>query len=322
MKNGHRITITADSEYECERQLIIKLYDIQDQLQTDERYSPTLQEVIQDYYQHHLRQLKSGECTYYYLKSFIRDNPTIANKPIHQVTPQDITAHRNVLMKRISNSTVVNRLTQLSGVFNYAIKERYWIDENPVSKVTKPTKSPPRNRRITQAEINALIKVSKYCSNTPPKTVRQWIVWTVLFALQTCMRQGEILGMTPKHMHKDHVHLPKTKNGTSRNVPLNKQAKALLRQLWLNTADADKTFIPIKQKTFNSTTWHNLLKDAGITNLHFHDTRHEAISRFVHQYQMPVEVLAKITGHKDLRVLLNTYYNPTVDELVEMVSGY
>ena len=42
---------------------------------------------------------------------------------------------------------------------------------------------------------------------------------------------------------------------------------------------------------------------------HFHDTRHEAITRMVGVRKLPVEILAKITGHKKIDVLVNTYYN-------------
>ncbi|MBW3030931.1 site-specific integrase, partial [Acinetobacter baumannii] len=52
-----------------------------------------------------------------------------------------------------------------------------------------------------------------------------------------------------------------------------------------------------------------------------HDTRHEAITRFVHDYRLPVEILAKITGHKTISVLVNTYYNPTASEIAKMLSA-
>ncbi|MDO7344517.1 site-specific integrase, partial [Acinetobacter baumannii] len=53
----------------------------------------------------------------------------------------------------------------------------------------------------------------------------------------------------------------------------------------------------------------------------FHDTRHEAITRFVHDYRLPVEILAKITGHKTISVLVNTYYNPTASEIAKMLTA-
>lgn len=58
-----------------------------------------------------------------------------------------------------------------------------------------------------------------------------------------------------------------------------------------------------------------------IKDLQFRDTRHEAISRFVRVQKLPVEIVAKITGHKKIETLLNVYYNPTADELYEAMYG-
>ena len=61
-------------------------------------------------------------------------------------------------------------------------------------------------------------------------------------------------------------------------------------------------------------------KRAGLTHINFHDSRHEAITRMVKVRKLPVEVLAKITGHKTISMLVNTYYNPDAQDLVEMFN--
>ena len=48
--------------------------------------------------------------------------------------------------------------------------------------------------------------------------------------------------------------------------------------------------------------WKRLVKKQQLQNLHFHDLRHEATSRFFEKGLNVVEV-ASITGHKDLRML-------------------
>jgi len=58
-------------------------------------------------------------------------------------------------------------------------------------------------------------------------------------------------------------------------------------------------------------------KAIGLNDLHFHDTRHEAITRMVRVRKLKVETLAKITGHKKIDVLVNTYYNPNAEDLIE-----
>jgi integrase len=46
-----------------------------------------------------------------------------------------------------------------------------------------------------------------------------------------------------------------------------------------------------------------MLKGTGIEDLHFHDLRHEAISRFF-EMGLTVPEVASISGHRDTRMLL------------------
>ena len=56
--------------------------------------------------------------------------------------------------------------------------------------------------------------------------------------------------------------------------------------------------------------WNRARKRAGITDLRFHDLRHEAVSRFF-EMGMSVPEVALISGHKDVRQLFRyTHLNP------------
>ncbi len=149
-----------------------------------------------------------------------------------------------------------------------------------------------------------------------PVLTQHFVAWGFLFALETAMRRGEILAMEKKDIFDGHVHLPKTKNGESRNVPLSEEAKELLA---LIKHDGRK-IIPQSENAFRL-MWEKRKATVGLNNLHFHDTRHEAITRMVRIRKLPVEVLAKITGHKKIDVLVNTYYNPNADDLIEAFNN-
>ena len=75
------------------------------------------------------------------------------------------------------------------------------------------------------------------CENT-------WFRPVILFAIETGMRRGEILSLTWEHVHlgKRYVHLPDTKNGDSRVVPLSPLALELLRDLPRNIRSDQKVF--------------------------------------------------------------------------------
>ena len=60
------------------------------------------------------------------------------------------------------------------------------------------------------------------------------------------------------------------------------------------------------------------ITSGSLENLHFHDARREALTRLAKIYS-PME-LAKISGHRDLRILLNTYYAPTVEDLADKLE--
>ena len=49
--------------------------------------------------------------------------------------------------------------------------------------------------------------------------------------------------------------------------------------------------------------WGRILKVADIEDLHFHDLRHEAVSRFF-EMGLTVPEVASISGHRDTRMLL------------------
>ena len=95
------------------------------------------------------------------------------------------------------------------------------------------------------------------------------------------------------------AHLPDTKNGEARTVPLSSTSVGVLRALPRSlhgevfpglTAEAVK-------RAFARAT-----RRAGIEGLHFHDLRHEATTRLFERGLNIMEV-ATITGHKDLRML-------------------
>ena len=65
--------------------------------------------------------------------------------------------------------------------------------------------------------------------------------------------------------------------------------------------------------------WQMARKRNGIKDLHFHDTRHEAITRMSHAKIYDTQTLARIVGHRNLNQLLD-YYNPTIEELVARMS--
>jgi len=177
---------------------------------------------------------------------------------------------------------------------NLAINE--WglmLDKNPADNLKKPSSNPARERRLSSDELLALIKASSHTRNPH-------IVPIFLCALETGMRRGEILSLEWQNIdfEKRIAFLPLTKNGTNREVPLSSKAAKILE-----TQKTKKHHVPfpITDNAFRL-AWDKLKKRAAISNLKFHDLRHEAISRFFEAGLSLAEV-ATISGHKDPKML-------------------
>lgn len=233
------------------------------------------------------------------------------------ITSEQIAKWRDSRLKKVQSSTVRREMTLLSSVFEIARTEWKACLINPVREAKRPGNLPHRERRVATSETTALLNRFGYVEGEPPQTLFQELAYTLLIALETAMRQGEILGMTAQwvNLPERFVRLPKTKNGSSRNVPLSKRAVELLTPLYQGKSGDDRLF---RLESASADTMFRRVRDElGITGLTFHDTRHEAITRLARK--VDVLDLARITGHKDLKSLM-VYYNATASELADRLD--
>ena len=135
------------------------------------------------------------------------------------------------------------------------------LRSNPVSLISKPRASRPRDRRLEAGELEGLL--------TAGASPNPWFRAVILFAIETGMRRGEILSLCWEHVHLDkrYVHLPDTKNGDSRDVPLSPQALELLGGLLRSIRGDQKVFPPHFEALKSS--WRRACSRAGISNLGF-----------------------------------------------------
>ncbi|MGA0347580.1 MAG: site-specific integrase [Alphaproteobacteria bacterium] len=175
------------------------------------------------------------------------------------------------------------------------------LSTNPVDKVKLPSSSRSRDRRLNTGEFERLEKAA--CLTQNPH------IWPiVVFAIETGMRRGEILGITWECVDFDSrtVHLPITKNGSSRDVPLSSKATQILKGQ--NERQLPCPF-PVTDNAFRL-AWDRLRSRADLGDLRFHDLRHEAISRFF-EMGLSMPEVALISGHKDPRMLFRyTHIKP------------
>ena len=243
---------------------------------------------------------KKGRLQEFYRVNVIKRHPLTA-KNMDEISTIDIAAYRDERLsqinprtgKNISGNTVRLELALLSSLFSIARIEWGTCRINPVEHVRKPKVSKGRDRRLLSTEER---KLSRYFRE---KNLVLYIIFHL--AIETAMRQGEILGLQWEHLDLQHgiAHLPETKNGSSRDVPLSRKARNLLQMLPFQ----------LNGKIFNYTSsgfksaWRHALEALAIKDLHFHDLRHEAISRFFELGTLNVMEVAAISGHRSMNML-------------------
>lgn len=225
---------------------------------------------------------------------------------------------RDARLRTVSAATVNRELNLISAVFTQAIKEwRVPLAANPVHAFRRPPQPNSRTRRVSDDERAAIIKELAWDGLREPADIREWIAWAFCLALETMMREGEILRLTWQHIYigRQFCHLPKTKNGHPRDVPLSTRAVALLNML--TPRDAAARVVPVDAGTFGA-YFREAVKGAGIEDLHFHDSRREALTRMAEKLPNIAE-LARASGHRGTRALM-VYYHPTATDTAKKLG--
>jgi integrase len=179
-------------------------------------------------------------------------------------------------------------LVLVQGVINKAMRE--WglgIAENPLNSVTKPKPSRARDRRLSSEEYEEIIASAEgRCGG--------YLRPAIDLAIETDMRRSELLSVTWENMNLDAglIYLLDTKNGSQRSVPLTRRAIEILNHLLRK----DHRMLPLSDNAIQL-GWKRLITSTGISDLRFHDLRHEAISRFF-EMGLSVPEVALISGHK------------------------
>ncbi len=235
--------------------------------------------------------------------------------PINELTSDMLGRWRDKRLNvdKVVGSTVNRDFSLLSNVFTVARREWKWMGASPTTDVRRPKDPPPRDRRISDDEIERITLASGFCE-MPGTQVKQRVGIAFLFAIETAMRAGEICGLRESSINGPVARLLDTKNGTSRDVPLSKRARELLT--YLPSVEDKQPLFGITASQLDA-NFRKLRQSADIDGLTFHDTRHEAITRLAGK--LNVLELARMVGHRDLK-MLQIYYNETAENLASRLD--
>jgi integrase len=259
---------------------------------------------------------------------FLTNNPELAAMTLRDVSSRDMGLWRDRRIagdaarkiKPVSNATVEREINLFSNIFQTARKEWKWMSVSPLTDVKRPPQTLPRTQRVDMEAIERVLLALGHVEGDAPDSTSRRVAYAFLFAIETGMRAGEIrlLEWSRVHFEQRYVHLPKTKNGAPRDVPLTERAEEILRIMEQAKADpVDSVFrLTANQIDIN---FRNAKIRAGAPELHFHDTRREALTRM--SEVLSVMELSKVSGHKDINILQNVYYAPKVQTLADKLRG-
>ena len=225
---------------------------------------------------------------------------------LSQVTAAMITHGRDRLArgeglsgKPLGPSTVKRYLTVLAGAMTTAVKDWFWMESNPCSKVRRPPEPRGRIRFLDGDERRRLLaacKASRFARLYP----------LVVMALCTGARQTELTHLRWKDvdLERGKAVLHETKNGERRTLAITGLA-ATVMAAWHQERrlDTDLVFPDRRgRSSFPRKAWEDAVQDAGITDFRFHDLRHTFAS-YLAMSGATLAELAEALGHKSLSMV-------------------
>jgi len=253
----------------------------------------------------------------------VLERSTLAESYMTNIRSKDVADYRNHRLQKVKANTIRNELNLLSAIFNTARKE--WGMEslrNPVADVARPTPDKGRDRRLREGEEEMLLEAAK-CNRSP------YIYPAVILAIETAMRAGEVSSLRWENIEftdaeSGIAHLPETKNGESRDVPLFPRAVEALKSMPRRMdgkvfSYSDDPKIKAFSKAFASLRKQTKDKDGNdspIVGLRLHDLRHEAISRLF-EMGFSAEYVMTISGHK-CHAMTQRYTHLKAEDMLRM----
>ena len=249
------------------------------------------------------------------LRAFFGDRsfPEISRMLVKKFVKERRETPTNQGRKRAAAS--VNReLACLRAIFSHAIEDGL-AGLNPCVKRRKEKGPalPENNERTRYLSADEEIRLLDACVGR-----RAYLRPIVMLAIQTGMRRKEILTLTwPQiDLARGIIRLPETKSDKPQEVVLNQAARAVLielqggpvgRQGYLFPGhprkDGTKGCLGDVKKAF-----YGALRDAGLSDFHFHDLRHVTGIRLVETGAHP-RVIQSILRHSSLK-MTERYTNP------------
>lgn len=240
----------------------------------------------------------------------------IGNKRIDEITTWQIEQYKSHRKKEgLKPSTINRELNVLRSMFNRALD---WgeIKSNPLKGVKKalPLKEEDHERKAKYIEQNDFNLIVEHAN----QDLRDFI----MVGRFTGMRVSEIAGLRVKdiYLENEEIFIKDSKNYTQRTVPMHDRVKEILSEL-IKDKTEDENVFKYKNRNSMGIAWRRLLESLNMKRKYTpHDMRHSFITDLVTK-GFDLKTIMEITGHKDIRMLIERYTHPSKEQKKDAVKS-
>ena len=153
----------------------------------------------------------------------------------------------------------------------------------------------------------------------------------IILSINTGLRQSEVFSLKWENVNFERALLTiegaYAKSGKTRHIPLNSEAKSVLKLWQEQSKNSDLVFPSTNDQPFNTvkTSWRRIRDAAKLKNFRWHDMRHHFASRLV-MAGVDLNTVRELLGHSDLAMTLRyAHLAPehkanAVEKLVQMIN--
>ncbi|BAL23459.1 putaive site-specific recombinase/integrase [Azoarcus sp. KH32C] len=263
----------------------------------------TLRDLLERYLEQVVPSHKGASIERTRIRRLLREEAFV-DKKLAALTTEDLQDFITDRLTEVAPATVDRELDMISQTLNYA--DDVWKIapvESPFKGLRRPKYFNERDRRLAPSEEKELLEAARADENP-------YVEPAIVLALETAMRRSELLGLAAADINFElrYAFLRDTKNGRSRKVPLSMRALQVIRALLAlqnlsENDDSTTLLLPLTPNALKKAFFNRVIPKSRVVDFHFHDLRHEAISRLAESERFGLLELQAISGHRDVRML-------------------
>jgi integrase len=241
------------------------------------------------------------------------------DKYLDEITYSDLREYKQTIADREtmygrerSISDINHHLKWVRQVFTIAV-ENAWVKVSPF-KLGRPLII--ESHEVERTRVLSAVEETKLL--TACDRWRGHIKPIIIFAIETALRAGEIKSLRWADVTLDgrciKIRSLNSKTLKSRLVPLSGRAADVLAQQRQNSG---RRVLVFGDAAFKK-AFHNACIDADLTDVHFHDLRHTAITRWLKK-GMSIADAMKASGHSQMKTFMR-YVNQSEESIFDQAK--